>query len=351
MTEASPPTARPRALSAVGAFLAGRRELDAADRTSVLQGLYPDREQLPAVVSRLLVLAVLSSIIAALGLLLDSPAAVIGAMLLGPFMTPLLGISMAVLHGWPARLAQSIVLTALGVAVSCLTAWVVGLTIAAPASLNGLSDQLLALTRPGLLDLGVALAAGVAAGYATVRRSGAEALPGVAVSVTLEPPLAAFGILVALGETGAAGEAALNFVTNLGAIVVAAGVTMAALGFARPDSETDRRRATTGMIVSATVVALIAVPLTLRTLRVVADEQLAEEVGRTVREWDPSVRVVELEADEHDGVATVVLTLTGPRDPEPAWRLADLLAQRRGQTVEVDIRFTRAEEFRSVATD
>jgi uncharacterized hydrophobic protein (TIGR00271 family) len=298
---------------------------------------------------RFMVLSLLSSVIATLALALDSAAAVIGAMLLGPFMTPLLALALSVIQGRPARLAVAVAVTALGALISFGTAWVIGNVLAEPVSLGGLPGQLTALTHPSLLDLGIALTAGVAAGYATVRRSAAQALPGVAVSVTLEPPIAACGSLLAMGQGAAAGQAALNFVTNLGAIVLAAAVTMAAFGFGDRASAGELRRSRIGLFTVGLLMLAITVPLTVRTVEVVQDERLAEEVAETIRRWDPSVEVTVLETDVDGDTAVIRLDANGPGEPEPTWKLAEMLSRQRGSRVEVDLRFTRIDERRAVA--
>jgi uncharacterized hydrophobic protein (TIGR00271 family) len=327
-----------------------REGVTEADRAVILGELFPDGAASRSYRSRLFVLAGLSSVIAAFGLLLDSTAAVIGAMLLGPLMVPLLASSLAVLHGWPRRLAISFADVAGAVVISVVVAWGIGSIAAGPGSLNGLPAQVVALTHPSLLDLGIALAAGVAAGYATARRSGSGALPGVAVSVTLEPPLAAMGIFLSMGETGAARLAGLTFVTNLASIVFAASLTMAMLGLVHRRTRSEITSSRTGLAFTISLVLAITVPLTLYSIRVAHDTRLTEDVGRVVPQWDPSVSVVALEARVRDDVAHVDLSLTGPRQPEPAWRLAEMLAQRRGGAVEVEIDFVLSAEDRAVAT-
>ena len=82
--------------------------------------------------------------------------------------------------------------------------------------------QVLARTDPGLEELMVAFAAGIAGAYVQMRKEEASLLPGVAIGVSLAPPLAAAGILFNFGELADAWEAALLYLTNLAAIVLAA---------------------------------------------------------------------------------------------------------------------------------
>ena len=95
-----------------------------------------------------------------------------------------------------------------------------------------LPGELLARTGPNLVDLFIALAAGSAAGFVTVRTEASGALPGVGIAVALVPPLATIGIAIGLGDWGLAWGALLLFATNLVAIVLAAGAVLVAAGFA-----------------------------------------------------------------------------------------------------------------------
>jgi hypothetical protein len=123
-------------------------------------------------------------------------------------------------------------MTIVGVLTSVAAAAIVGWVVGPGLRTEDLTGQLLALTRPGLLDLAIAFAAGIAAGFATLRTEAGGALSGVAVSVTIEPPLAAIGLFFAAGNHDALRQAVLAMVTNFGALVVGATAAMAWWGFA-----------------------------------------------------------------------------------------------------------------------
>jgi uncharacterized hydrophobic protein (TIGR00271 family) len=297
-----------------------------------------------------IVLSLLSSAIAAMGLLLDSAPAVIGAMLLGPFITPLLAIAGALIQGWGSRLADAALMVALGIALSVTSATVVGLVFAPQLDRTVLPPLLLTLTRPGLLDLGIALAAGIAAGYATMRTEAAGALSGVAVSVTVEPPLAAIGLFLASGRGDEMRQAMLALATNFGALVLGATASMAWWGFADRATRGTVRQARIGLSLWATFVVVVAVPLALYSSAVIRNTAFEQQVTSLVEEWDPSVRLVSIDASTNGERATVAIDVTGPRRPEPAWRLAELLSERRGERVSVTVTFTLAQEDRAVSS-
>jgi uncharacterized hydrophobic protein (TIGR00271 family) len=319
-------------------------------RSTVVDFLYP-RARLGSVHMRhFVVLSVLSSAIAAMGLLLDSAPAVIGAMLLGPFITPLLAIAGALIQGWGGRLADAGLVLATGMALSISSAFCIGLLFGPQLDRSVLPSQLATLTTPGLLDLGIALAAGVAAGYATMRTEAAGALSGVAVSVTVEPPLAAMGLFLASGRGEELRQAALALGTNFGALVLGATASMAWWGFADRETRGARRNARLGLVLWSSLVVAVAIPLAFYSRNVIRDNRFEQEVALAIDEWDPSVRVVALDVTTDGERATVTLDVTGPRRPEPAWRLAELLSSQRGERVAVNLTFTLEQEDRAVSS-
>ncbi|MFH1085864.1 MAG: DUF389 domain-containing protein, partial [Chloroflexota bacterium] len=136
------------------------------------------------------VMMTVSAGLASLGLVLNSPAVIIGAMLVAPLMAALLGISMGIVQGDGHLVREGVRTTLLGtlvaLAVSVLIGWLV------PG--DAVTAEMLARGRPGLLDLAVALLAGAVGAYAMARRGAASALPGVAIAVALAPPLTTVGL-------------------------------------------------------------------------------------------------------------------------------------------------------------
>ncbi|MFK7802441.1 MAG: DUF389 domain-containing protein [Anaerolineae bacterium] len=185
------------------------------------------------------VLIALASAIAGAGLLLDSPAVVIGAMLVAPLMSPIVGTGMAMVLGDTSflRIATSTVLR--GTVLAIIVGMIVGLV-----SLNAeqLPAEVLGRTAPSLLDLAVALFSGFAGAYALCYSQAAGALPGVSISAALVPPLAVVGICLVTGNFVLAGGALLLFGTNLITIAAASGLVFFLLGF-RPTTAAKARHA------------------------------------------------------------------------------------------------------------
>jgi uncharacterized hydrophobic protein (TIGR00271 family) len=209
------------------------RGLTPEERRGVLEDLFVfgKKNQAPYLF-RMGVLLVLSTIIATAGLLSDSAAVVIGAMLVAPLMNPVMAAAGAVVMGWSGRFYASLWLVFLmGLGALLLSS---ALTLASP-ELVFLPEQVLARTRPTYYDLLIALAAGSAGAY-TITRKETSAIPGVAVAVALLPPLASAGVLLTTGIFELAVRALVLFLVNLIAMVLAGAVTFIAVGVSpQPD--------------------------------------------------------------------------------------------------------------------
>ena len=296
-------------------------------------------------VSRFSFLIVLSAAIAGFGLLADSSAVVIGAMLVAPLMTPITAVAGAIVTARNRRLWQAIAVIAWGIVLAVDVGWLVAFIAGGSVGdVSELPGEVSARTFPGLLDLGIAVAAGAAAGYILPRRSTIGALPGVGIAVALVPPLATVGITLQYGFPTEARNAFLLFLTNLAAIVFAASIALALTGF-RPSQYSGRRALRTRLAITVVVVGLVAVPLTVHTVSTVEDVRLRRAVTTAVEAWDADVRIVDLQSDAVDGRATVDLLLSGSGDPRPAWSLAELIRDRFDGPVDLRMLYQRDELF------
>jgi uncharacterized hydrophobic protein (TIGR00271 family) len=216
------------------------------------------------------VMIALSTIIAALGLLLNSPAVIIGAMLVAPLMAAIIGMALSIVHGDQSLLLKSARTSLAGV----LIAMAIGLLIGWLVPNATTTSEIMARTQPNLLDLFVALAAGAAGAYALCRKEVAASLAGVAIAVALVPPLATIGITLAMQEWQLAAGATLLFATNLVAIAASGAIIFLLLGFAPPESHKQRRlmfwRSLWGITALVLAIALILGTLTVQSLRQVA---------------------------------------------------------------------------------
>lgn len=178
-----------------------------------------------------LVLLMCSTVIATLGLIANSPAVIIGAMIVAPLMSPIISLSFGAVAGNGKLVAYSLVTIAIGtlltIGVSFLITELIGWRIG--------GSEIAARTQPNLLDLGVAVGAGAAAAFAFTRPCVSAALAGIAISVALVPPLCTVGVAISIGqnaitEVGVTLEVLtpsgplVLFLTNLVGILLAAGV-------------------------------------------------------------------------------------------------------------------------------
>jgi uncharacterized hydrophobic protein (TIGR00271 family) len=220
----------------------------------------------------------LASAIASLGLLLNSPAVIIGAMLVAPLMAAIVGLGMGIMMGDLRLLKLAASATLRGMLLAIGVGLFTGLL--APSSIQ--TVEVLSRTRPTLLDLGVALASGAAGAYALCRKDVSTSLPGVAIAAALVPPLATMGVGLSHGSWAIAGGALLLFVTNLVAISAASVIVFLLFGF-RPSAETERvvilRR---GAIGTAILLSIVAITLGGLTFNIVEQTRLDQEVRSTV---------------------------------------------------------------------
>jgi uncharacterized hydrophobic protein (TIGR00271 family) len=209
----------------------------------------------------------LSAAIAAFGLLLNSPAIIIGAMLVAPLMSAIVGVGLGVILGAAGLLRNALWTTFQGMVLAIGLGALIGLlrTHSAP------TNEIMTRVQPGLLDLGVALASGAAGAYAISRKDVSASLAGVAIAAALVPPLAVVGIGLAMARQDIFFGALLLFFTNFVAIASAGGIVFLLLGFAPPSGQRARwrilRRGVTGELLLLAVVALLLTLLTLQQQR------------------------------------------------------------------------------------
>ncbi len=222
----------------------------------------------------------LSAVIATFGLLQDSTAVIIGAMLVAPLFTPILAFSLAIVQGDVRLLSLAVEAAIKGIALS------IGLSIllTAISPLRTETAEIMSRTHPNLFDLAVALASGAAGAYAVARKDVAAALPGVAIAAALVPPLGVVGIGLAMGEARTAWGGFLLFITNLIAITLAGSVILLLLGF-RPSPRAMRKgHLQRGMVVSLLLLIAISIPLASVFIDSVEISHIRQVVGAAVRQ-------------------------------------------------------------------
>jgi len=200
---------------------------------------WPNREEQKSIYKNIVVdaspdqyffgMVILSCTVATYGLLLNSTAIVIGAMLIAPLMSPILGGALAVATNSNSLLKISAKAEALGAVISVILATL--LTLVLPQA--ELTSEVMSRTNPTILDLVVALASGAAGTYAICVKPQGATLPGAAIATALMPPLCVMGIGLAKQSFPVVSGAFLLFLANMIAINVAAIAMFEVAGFSK----------------------------------------------------------------------------------------------------------------------
>lgn len=169
--------------------------------------------------------------IATMGLVLDSSAVVIGAMLVAPLLGPIEVLGMGLAVGSPLLVLRS----GARVLLSVLVAIVGSAVIVRALPFQNMTAEIAARTLPTALDLATAAFCALAGVYAAIRPTSdvASTAAGTSIGISLVPPLCASGYGLGVVDTKTAAGAALLFVTNLVAIIVVAALSFAVIGFHR----------------------------------------------------------------------------------------------------------------------
>lgn len=257
----------------------------------------------------------ISTIIATYGLLANSTAVVIGAMLVAPLMGPIFGIALGLSNGDNRLLRASINSEMMGMLLAITLAAIIGLIPLRP----DFAAEIVARTQPTIYDVIIALASGLAGAYAMVDRRISPALPGVAISTALVPPLATVGLCLAAHNWEWALGAFLLFVVNLLAIEFAAAAVFFIFGMVKVNRQN-------GLIVflrrfglSLVILLVMAVFMTQTLSNIVAERALAEKLRVTLSEQIKTTvgaRLSEVRYERKDGVLQVMAVALTPQQFE-----------------------------------
>jgi uncharacterized hydrophobic protein (TIGR00271 family) len=288
-------------------------QLNAEERREVLEELFVfgKGKQRPFL-NRMAVLLLVSTIIASCGLLANSAAVVIGAMLVAPLMRPVMSAAAAITLGWKSRLYQALSLI-LAMAVGAVLIAIV-LTFLAPHMIE-IPEQVLARTEPTFFDLVIALAAGAGGAYVMTRKE-SSTIPGVAMAVALLPPLASCGILIVFKQYDLSLKAFVLFFTNFAAMVLAGSLTFIVVGISprktRAKSATSVRN---HLILFTLMVVSISIPLYFYSEDVWYDASYKANQSEELQQWLKENQLVinTVKVDFEDRV--IYMHLFGPNPP------------------------------------
>jgi uncharacterized hydrophobic protein (TIGR00271 family) len=318
------------------------RGMDPENRRRVIESL---ALRTPSGWTHFVVMMALSVGIAVMGLSANSAAVVIGAMLLAPLMTPVLGTAASLTMALSRSLWRSVSVLMLASFGSVVLSWLLSI----PVRDGPLSAEVIARTSPDARDLVVALAAGAAGAYATARADLSNSLPGVAIAVALVPPLGAAGMALEAGRADLARGALLLYSTNLAAIVVAGVLVFVLTGFAPPRRLAEKStRVIVGTSVVAVILVAVAVPLMIASVRAADRARERQEVERAVTAWLAG------SSDEVDEIritgTSLDLRVFGLEEPPPSAELEARIRGILGEDAEVTVSWTQAVLVRAEET-
>ncbi len=251
---------------------------------SELEGLQRRLESISKLSSSFLVLLSGSTLIATFGLFQNSPAVIIGAMIIAPLMRPLVALSLATLTADVKLLSRALLTLLVGTVIGVAISSVIGLLF---RSLE-LTPEILGRTHPNLLDLGVAIFAGAVGAYCQSDEKLSDSLAGVAIAVALVPPLSVVGIGLAFGSPEVWAGAALLYLTNLIGITVAGSLVFLIKGFI------PLQRAKKGLAISAILSLLLFVPLGFSMRELILQNQISATIRGMLQEKTVTFRGVQL---------------------------------------------------------
>jgi uncharacterized hydrophobic protein (TIGR00271 family) len=267
--------------------------------------------------SKFWLLLMLAGAIAAAGIVSDSTATVIGAMIVAPLMTPILGIVLGVSLGDGANLRRCVALVVAGAAAVVAEAWLAGLLVPYPIVAET-NSQVAARVTPRLVDLVAALATGAVGSIALARDDISDALPGVAIAISLVPPLSVVGLTFESGAHHQALGALLLFLTNVAAIL-ASGLVVMAIYHTHRVQTSEAFRSYGSVAIVAVLLAAVIVPLWINTDRIDKTTVRESEVQAVSQQWATSAGWAVLGVSTRNGVV-----LVDAAGPAPAPRLVDL---------------------------
>lgn len=261
-------------------------------------------------------MTMMSAGIAILGLLLSSPAVVIGAMLISPLMSPILGLGFSLALFDFAELRRSVVAFGAG----CVLAVLFTAAVVTVSPLQAPTAEILARTRPNLFDLLVALFAALAGTFSIIRGRG-ETIVGVAIATALMPPLAVVGYGLATRNmpvlTGSAALFGANFVT----IALSATAMARLYGFGHFLSARQNWMQTVVLILAFVG---MSIPLALSLGRIASEALTANQVRTYLTErFGPASRVTQLDLDFSRTPLSVRSVVIAPRGRAMSGRLLD----------------------------
>ncbi len=288
-----------------------------------------------------IVLILGSAIIATLGLLSNSPAVIIGAMLVAPLMFPIRGIAFGAIGEHIALWREGLISLVVGTSVALILACAIGLVVGIPE----FGSEVIARSKPNLLDLGIAVTAGGISGFAKVEPKISGTLAGTAIAVALMPPVCVIGLGLSQGNWGLSLGATLLYLTNLFGITLSCMIAFLATGCS------PLRRARKALTWASIFTALLLIPLGVSFWELVRQARLEASLKRALLNRTITFQRVELSGSNIDWLIEPPIVYLSVNSPEPltprqVTLLEEFVRQEMGQPFTLIFKVNRFEEVR-----
>lgn len=242
----------------------------------------PDPTKLEAIRSELieesaldstyLILIISSCIIATLGLLANSTAVIIGAMIVAPLMLPIRSLAFGALEGDLLLFRRGLIAVTVGTCLAIALALFLGSVV----GLSTFGSEILARSKPNLLDLGIAIAAGCISGYAKVQPKISSSLAGTAIAVALMPPVCVIGLGLANGNSVLSFGALLLYLTNL------LGITLSCMMAFFISGYTPFTQAKRALTLATIFTSILLIPLSISFIDLVRQSRLESSLKQAL---------------------------------------------------------------------
>ncbi len=289
------------------------------------------------------VLLILASGIATYGLLGDSVAVIIGAMIIAPLMLPIMGLAYSISAGDRASMKSSLLLSMAGIAVAVAVGFILTLPINftfQPETIN----QIMVRTSPRLIDLLAALVTGLAGAFAMSRRDISDTLPGVAIAISLVPPLANTGILLATFNYALALGSFLLFMTNFFAIIITGAALFGIMGFSRVtllEMSIGAKRKGIALVLISLII--ICVPLGYNGYNISMNTNITQTVEAASGTWLGGSGYELTSVNTQSGNDTVIVRIMGNGPLPPVDNLEKLVKGKiYGKNIRVDVIYSNS---------
>ncbi len=267
---------------------------------------------------RFWILLMLATAIATYGLIGDSVATVIGAMIVAPLMLPIMGLAYGIAVGDGRAIGMSLLVGVGGILTAIGVGWVLAQVLSSSFDPEQVG-QIMARTSPNLIDMLAALATGLAGAFAIGRKDVSDTLPGVAIAISLVPPLANVGILLSVGRTDLAMGSLLLFVTNYLAIVLTGSVVFGLLGYPKVAfvGKTHRSKRVAVALVILMFVVILA-PLGYQSFTTWLDRTAAGTASAATETWlqGSGYSLVSVKVDVAASALSIVISGSGTIPPQ-----------------------------------